>query len=37
MKAVGYQKSLAVTDPNCLIDFSADKPTRGQRDLLVAV
>lgn len=37
MKAVGYLKSLPLTDPNALVDFTADKPTPGPRDLLVAV
>jgi len=37
MKAVGYQKSLPVSAPDCLIDFTADKPKPGPRDLLVAV
>jgi NADPH2:quinone reductase len=37
MKAVGYAKSLPVTDPNCLIDIAADAPVPGPRDLRVAV
>lgn len=37
MRAVGYAKSLPVTDPNVLIDFTTDKPKPGPNDLLVAV
>jgi NADPH:quinone reductase-like Zn-dependent oxidoreductase len=37
MKAVGYSKSLPVTDPKLLVDFTAEKPVPGPRDLLVAV
>ena len=37
MKAVGYHKSLPVTDKDSLIDFTADKPTPAGRDLRVAV
>jgi zinc-binding alcohol dehydrogenase family protein len=37
MKAVGYHKSLPVTATDCLIDFSADKPDPGGRDLRVAI
>lgn len=37
MKAVGYQKSLAVTDAQALIDFEVPTPQPGARDLLVAV
>lgn len=37
MKAVGYSKSLPVTDPKVLVDFTAEKPVPGPRDLLVAV
>jgi zinc-binding alcohol dehydrogenase family protein len=37
MKAVGYLKSLPVTDPKALADFTADKPAPGPRDLRVAV
>jgi NADPH2:quinone reductase len=37
MKAVGYRKSLPVSAPDCLIDFTADKPVPGRRDLCVAV
>ena len=37
MKAVGYTKSLPVTDPGCLIDVTLDTPTPGPRDLRVAV
>jgi len=37
MKAVGYHKSLPVTEAESLTDFTADKPAPGARDLLVAV
>jgi NADPH2:quinone reductase len=37
MKAVGYTKSLPVTDPGCLIDVTLETPTPGPRDLRVAV
>src|SRR6185503_1900005 len=37
MKAVGYSQSLPVTDPKVLVDFTAEKPVPGPRDLLVAV
>ena len=37
MKAVGYSKSLPVTDPKVLVDFTADKPVPGPRDLVVSV
>ena len=37
MKAVGYLKSLPVTAPDCLTDFTAETPVPGPRDLLVAV
>lgn len=37
MKAVGYLKSLPLTDPQALADFTADKPVPGPRDLRVAV
>jgi len=37
MKAVGYLKSLPLTDPKALVDFTADKPVPGPRDLRVAV
>lgn len=37
MKAVGYLKSLPLTAPNPLVDFTADKPAPGPRDLRVAV
>ena len=37
MKAVGYLKSLPLTDPKALTDFSADKPAPGPHDLRVAV
>jgi NADPH2:quinone reductase len=37
MKAVGYFKSLPISDPESLIDTTADAPTPKGRDLLVAV
>lgn len=37
MKAVGYHKSLPVTEPASLIDITAAKPTPAGRDLCVAV
>lgn len=37
MKAVGYHKSLPVTETDCLVDIDAAKPNPGGRDLRVAV
>jgi zinc-binding alcohol dehydrogenase family protein len=37
MKAVGYFKSLAVSEPDSLIDITADNPAPTGRDLRVAV
>lgn len=37
MKAVGYRKSLPVTDESALIDVELPMPAPGPRDLLVAV
>lgn len=37
MKAVGYQKSLPVTDTKSLVDVELPKPVPGGRDLLVRV
>ena len=37
MKAVGYQTSLPIDDPQSLIDFTADTPTPTGRDIRVAV
>lgn len=37
MKAVGYHKSLPVTEADCLVDIDAAKPNPGGRDLRVAV
>ena len=37
MKAVGYRKSLPVTDESALIDVELPAPVPGPRDLLVAV
>jgi NADPH2:quinone reductase len=37
MKAVTIFKSLPVTDPECLVDITQDRPSPGPRDLLVEV
>jgi len=37
MKAVGYQKSLPITDAKSLVDIELPKPVPGGRDLLVKV
>ena len=37
MKAVGYAKSLPVTDPDALVDLTVETPAPGPRDLRVAV
>ena len=37
MKAVGYRKSLPVSDPDCLLDLELPEPQPGPRDLLVEV
>jgi len=37
MKAVGYRKSLPVTDKECLLDPDIPAPVPGPRDLLVEV
>jgi NADPH2:quinone reductase len=37
MKAVGYTKSLPIDQPDALIDFDAERPEPGPRDLRVAV
>ncbi len=37
MKAVGYHKSLPITEKESLVDIAADKPAPAGRDLLVAV
>src|SRR6195952_4445161 len=37
MKAVGYQKSLSIDDPQSLIDFEAPQPQPGRRDVSVLV
>jgi zinc-binding alcohol dehydrogenase family protein len=37
MKAVGYVQSLPPSDPQSLIDFEAEAPIPGARDLLVSV
>ena len=37
MKAVGYSKSLSVTEKEALVDFTAEKPEPAGRDLRVAV
>jgi zinc-binding alcohol dehydrogenase family protein len=37
MKAIGYQHSLPISDPQSLVDFDAPKPQPGPHDLLVKV
>ncbi|MGM0525532.1 MAG: zinc-binding alcohol dehydrogenase family protein [Pseudomonadota bacterium] len=37
MKAVGYQKSLAISEPNALLDIELPAPVPGDNDLLVKV
>ena len=37
MKAVGYHKSLRISAPDSLFDFTADEPAQDGRDLRVAV
>ncbi len=37
MRAIGYQKSLPVTDPAALVDIDLPRPTPSGRDLLVRV
>jgi NADPH2:quinone reductase len=37
MKAIGARKSLPVTDPGCLVEFEAERPIPGPRDLLVRI
>jgi len=37
MKAIGYQKSLPVTDPAALVDIELPKPVASGRDILVRV
>ncbi len=37
MKAIGYQRSLPIEDPQSLVDFTAEVPQPGARDLLVRV
>ena len=37
MKAVGYQKSLPIEDPQALFDFEAEKPEPKGHDIRVAV
>lgn len=37
MKAVGYRKSLPISEPDALIDVELPAPTPGPRDLLVSV
>jgi zinc-binding alcohol dehydrogenase family protein len=37
MKAIGYRKSLPLTDPDSLFDFEMPAPTPGPRDLLVEI
>eukprot|EP01067_Filipodium_phascolosomae_P007062 Filipodium_phascolosomae@DN5573_c0_g1_i1.p1 len=37
MKAIGYTSAGPITEENALVEFEADKPTVGDRDLLVEV
>ncbi len=37
MKAIGYVKSLAITEPDALVDIEQDTPTPRGRDLLVKI
>lgn len=37
MKAIGARQFLPTDDPECLVEFSADMPVAGARDLLVRV
>ncbi|PAW78190.1 MAG: NADPH:quinone reductase [Verrucomicrobia bacterium Tous-C9LFEB] len=37
MKAIGYQRSLPIEDPQSLVDFTTEVPQPGARDLLVRV
>ncbi|MGN8097064.1 zinc-binding alcohol dehydrogenase family protein [Methylobacterium sp. 22177] len=37
MRAVGYRKSLPITDPEALVDLDLPQPAPGPRDLLVKV
>ena len=37
MKAIGARQFLPTDDPGCLVEFSADMPVAGARDLLVRV
>lgn len=37
MKAIGYHKSLPITEPESLVDVTADRPKPAARDLCVAV
>lgn len=37
MKAIGYQRSLPIEDPQSLVDFTSEVPQPGARDLLVRV
>lgn len=37
MKAIGYQQSLPINDPNALLDIEVNTPVPGKRDLLVRV
>lgn len=37
MKAVGFTKSLPVTDENCLFDFETERPIPGETDILVRI
>src|SRR5690606_24792583 len=37
MKAIGFNKSLPINEPNSLFEFEAERPVPGQYDLLVKV
>ncbi|MDT7648442.1 MAG: NADPH:quinone reductase, partial [Pseudonocardiales bacterium] len=37
MRAIGYRKSLPITDPDSLVDAELPIPTPGPHDLLVRV
>ncbi|MBK1882649.1 zinc-binding alcohol dehydrogenase family protein [Luteolibacter pohnpeiensis] len=37
MKAIGATRFLPVSDPGCLVDFEAEKPIPGPKDLLVKI
>lgn len=37
MKAIGFKTSLAITEPDSFIEFETEKPSPGNRDLLVKI